>query len=152
MPKAKNGLKVCSTCQGEYDLGAFHKNRSRPDGAHSDCKTCVKQMNADWRTRNPNKKREQRARYAADGRSRRVELNRLYGITLEDYDEMFAAQGGMCAICNQPSIKNLSVDHEHATGAIRGLLCGPCNFGLGHFRDNTDFLAAAIEYLRVTKA
>jgi hypothetical protein len=55
-----------------------------------------------------------------------------YGITLEDYDRMFSEQGGTCALCDKPCAtgRRLAVDHCHATGAVRGLLCVKCNSAL----------------------
>ena len=78
----------------------------------------------------------------------RANLKRKYGITLEQHAEMVAAQSGKCAICKQPT-ENLHVDHDHATGQIRGMLCKFCNRGLGMFRDNKQALAEAIRYLGV---
>ena len=66
-------------------------------------------------------------------------------MTLEQYDAILALQNGGCAICARTD--NLNVDHDHTTGSIRGLLCHGCNVGLGHFRDQTAHLEAAIRYL-----
>lgn len=73
-----------------------------------------------------------------------------YGITQADYDAMVVAQGGRCKICKgTPRGKPfLLVDHDHDTGAIRGLLCQPCNVGIGHLGDDPQRLRAAAEYLR----
>ena len=66
--------------------------------------------------------------------------------------ELRSAQDGKCAICGVREAyaprKRLAVDHDHRTGAIRGLLCGNCNAGLGQFKDNPELLAAAIRYLQ----
>lgn len=69
-----------------------------------------------------------------------------YGITQEDYLEMLLNQGGVCAICGEAGVM-LCIDHDHATGKIRGLLCAHCNHGLGKFKDRRDLLARASEYL-----
>lgn len=74
-------------------------------------------------------------------------------ITLEEYDAMLEAQGGGCAICGATEsghgrTRNLCVDHDHTTGAVRALLCHGCNGGLGHFKDDPDRMLAAIEYLK----
>jgi len=73
-----------------------------------------------------------------------------YGITPEDYARMFAAQGGRCAICrtaNPGNGRRWSVDHDHETGKVRGLLCSQCNTGLGMLRDSPITLTAARAYL-----
>lgn len=78
-----------------------------------------------------------------------------YGITLEDYEELCASQGGVCAICSRPpagqrkdgSLKRLHVDHDHRTGRVRGLLCFDCNTALGKFGDGVEMLKRAIAYL-----
>lgn len=59
---------------------------------------------------------------------------------------MLAEQGGVCAICRAAPAAH--VDHDHATGAVRALLCFNCNGGLGQFRDDPDTLREAAEYVR----
>lgn len=81
---------------------------------------------------------------------RKYSLKSLYGLTLSDFDRMVEEQNGLCAICetNAPGGKGAwHVDHDHASGLIRGLLCHSCNLMLGHARDNTAFLSSAISYL-----
>jgi hypothetical protein len=71
-----------------------------------------------------------------------------YGLTLADYERMFAEQGGRCAICaTEVSGARLCVDHDHGTGKVRGLLCHACNKAIGGFRDSTELLKRAIAYL-----
>lgn len=71
-----------------------------------------------------------------------------YGITEIDYERLLVEQGGACAICRNPSTgRRLSVDHDHDTGRVRGLLCFTCNIGLGSFKDSILRLESAIEYL-----
>ena len=68
---------------------------------------------------------------------------------------MLADQDGTCAICNKKNkmkkskkdAYQLSVDHNHDTGEIRGLLCMNCNFGIGNFKDSIEILKEAIKYL-----
>lgn len=71
---------------------------------------------------------------------------RTYGITPEEYAARIASQDGRCAICRQPMVKP-HVDHDHATGVVRGILCGGCNAGIGNFADDPLRLEAAIRYL-----
>ncbi|MET7939618.1 endonuclease VII domain-containing protein [Streptomyces sp. NPDC005302] len=85
-------------------------------------------------------------------------LRRQYGITVEQYDDMLDAQHGVCAVCGaaDPAGKELAVDHDHACcpepakscgKCVRGLLCWPCNVGIGHLRDDPKILTAAAAYL-----
>jgi Recombination endonuclease VII/HNH endonuclease len=84
-------------------------------------------------------------------------LKRYYGITLETYNVMLAAQNGVCGICKGVETyvpkghgkpKPLSVDHNHETGQIRGLLCSNCNYLVGHCKEDESVLLEAVNYLR----
>ncbi len=75
-------------------------------------------------------------------------LRKKYGITLEQYEELFEKQHGKCVLCNKMSGKRLSVDHNHKTGAVRGLLCFRCNYGIGYFKENILTFKKIIKYLR----
>lgn len=80
-----------------------------------------------------------------------------YGLSLEDYNNMLVVQHGVCVICGDLEktshstglVHNLSVDHNHQTGKVRGLLCHHCNTGLGGFKDNILLLEKAIQYLKM---
>jgi hypothetical protein len=85
----------------------------------------------------------------------RVEsMRRNYGLSPADYNAMLSTQGGVCAICGGPpsgrgaTHQRYFVDHDHSTGAVRGLLCHHCNAALGHLRDSPELLEVAAEYLR----
>lgn len=68
--------------------------------------------------------------------------------TVEEYADLLELQGGRCAICRRwPGKRRLAVDHCHATGTVRGLLCMRCNAGLGLFRDDFEAMQAAADYL-----
>jgi recombination endonuclease VII len=73
---------------------------------------------------------------------------RLYGISMKTYEAVLVAQGGTCAICHEPppGDRVLAVDHDHETGAVRGLLCGSCNMSLGHI-ERPGWLDSAQAYL-----
>ncbi len=77
-------------------------------------------------------------------------LGKKYGVTPEDYAALMVAQDGRCAICltSDPSPwDQLSVDHDHKTGRVRGLLCMKCNSCLGYVQDSPDLLRKAVRYL-----
>jgi hypothetical protein len=82
---------------------------------------------------------------------RKKDFREVYRMTLEDYDVMLAQQDGACAICRRKPKERLVVDHCHATGQVRGLLCAKCNSGLGFYQDNPDRLLAATAYLESSR-
>jgi hypothetical protein len=108
-----------------------------------------KAYNLDWNRKNRVRLRETNRNYIKQERvkQRRKKnyLLREYNLTVEQYNQMFVDQGGLCAICD----KNLRlvVDHCHLTGKIRGLLCDRCNRGLGYFKDNPKALLNASKYI-----
>ena len=73
-------------------------------------------------------------------------LRRQYGLSVAMYDLMVLSQEGRCLICNRTT--QLHVDHDHVNSRIRGLLCGPCNTGLGMFGDDPRLLMVAAQYLK----
>jgi hypothetical protein len=88
------------------------------------------------------------ARHRSKVAMRRVEV--VYGVTSARYAQLLAEQDGCCAICSTekvPRCGRFYVDHDHATGAARGLLCHKCNTGIGMFRDDPAVMRAAIEYI-----
>jgi len=90
------------------------------------------------------------SRYRRDARGQREQrLLKDYGIDEATYEALLRSQGGVCAICRQPESQPqpLCVDHDHATGRVRGLLCSACNAGLGHYGDDPNRLRAAATYL-----
>jgi hypothetical protein len=90
-------------------------------------------------------------REAIQARRRGPQIKRDYGLTLADVAIMERTQRGRCWICKTPfGVKGFQVDHCHATGKVRGLLCGSCNSGLGFFGDNPGLLKRAIKYLKET--
>ena len=72
----------------------------------------------------------------------------MYRLDLPSYQRMYADQHGCCAICGvERDPVRLVIDHNHRTGKVRGLLCSPCNTGLGFFKDSPDLVTAALTYL-----
>src|SRR5882672_6633830 len=109
-----------------------------------------KRANRNWRLKNPTRWAEYRRRYDATHPKawKDYVLRATYGITLEQYNQILADQGGVCAICGGPPKKrDLEVDHDHATGRVRGLLCHGCNVGIGFLCDSADLALRAAAYL-----
>jgi hypothetical protein len=77
---------------------------------------------------------------------------RRFGLTADAFLALRTAQGGACAICRAPGLSMLSIDHDHTTGKVRGLLCGTCNFMVGHGKDDPALLRAAADYLEAHDA
>ena len=112
--------------------------------------------NPEWLEKRRRHNREYRARLRAQEPEKYRDqwqnwnLKRTYGITLEDYNKLLEEQGGVCKICglkDQPGKFRLAVDHDHKTGAVRGILCNGCNGGLGLFKDSPTLLRRALDYL-----
>lgn len=94
-----------------------------------------------------------------DRQRKDARLRRLYKISLDDYEALYRAQGGVCAICRQPEklrnprtgeFQDLSVDHCHATNQVRGLLCNECNVAIGKLQDDVTRIRRVIAYLEGT--
>jgi hypothetical protein len=137
--KPQKKTKYCKRCEKTLPVKSFGINQTRPDGLEHWCKAC----------RNTRYK----GRYA--DRSKASSWFKSFGITPAQYHALFEKQAGVCAICGKPETKTvkgtlayLSVDHDHETGAIRGLLCDKCNGGIGHFNDDIALLERAVAYLR----
>lgn len=109
-----------------------------------------------WREKNRAKVVEYGRRWRAENPERhdylmyRGNLRRKFGITPEDAAALLEKQGGVCGICGGPPVgrSRYHVDHDHKSGAIRGLLCGKCNTGLGQFNDSPELLHRAAAYLK----
>jgi phage terminase large subunit-like protein len=118
--------KICTKCGEDKPLESFHRQRSGKHGRLATCKVCEIE------------------------RSRSRHYKKTYSISVKEYDDMVEKQQGACAICGthqDDPPKRLYVDHDHETGAVRGLLCMHCNAGLGHFRDSQGLMLRAIKYL-----
>ena len=133
---------TCTKCDTEKDVSKFCM---RPSGTpQSWCKKCQKEWAREYR------KTQESKRYCKD-----YQLQYSYGITLEDFEGMLREQDYSCAICGiefdtKDQYAAACVDHDHAVTdriVVRGLLCHRCNHGLGHFKDNAEFLRKAAEYI-----
>jgi hypothetical protein len=140
--------KRCTKCGVDKPLTAYGKQKGGRYGLHPRCKAC---RQAAERARYWSKREEILAKQKTNPRKRdnqrRYERRVRYGVTPELYDALLAAQEGRCAVCGERA-KPLCLDHDHETGVVRGMLCSPCNVGLGHLRDDPRRLLAAVRYLR----
>lgn len=106
-----------------FDENNTHLYRDKTGRLHRVCRACAKQRNGFRR--------------------------RLYGLSDEDFQERLDEQNAVCAICGKdPGDRSLAVDHDHASGSIRGLLCSTCNTGIGGLKDDPELLRRAITYLQ----
>jgi hypothetical protein len=123
----------------------LEKNRARNRAYYkaNRARTCAQKKA--YREANRDKVFAYREKHRA--RDKEYSLKRNYGISQAQYDQMFQSQGGKCAICSRGDLK-LSVDHCHSSGKVRGLLCTNCNTSLGGFRDSTEALLSAVQYLK----
>jgi hypothetical protein len=125
------GCKWCPDCDEVKPLTQFPAARANPSGRHTYCKPCHNARG--------------RATLERLGGSRTYHLKRRYGITADEADAMLEEQKGLCAICRAATAAH--VDHDHATGAVRALLCFNCNGGLGQFKDDPSVLRKAALYV-----
>jgi len=127
-------MKTCNECHEHKPLGDFYSsnkskvaNATTPQGTVlSMCILCHK----------------------ANGK--RAHYVRTYGITMEDAQSLLDSQDGECAICTTPlsiTESTACVDHDHLTGAVRGMLCRQCNGGIGLLQDSREVVSKALAYL-----
>jgi hypothetical protein len=140
------GAKTCRRCHVAKPLDQFRRRREISDGRTPWCRACLSEYEREP-VRTERHQERQRQRYRVDAR-RSKNLRAKFGLTLDEYHEMLEAQGGVCKVCGGVNIdRRLAVDHCHATGRVRGLLCGLCNIGLGYFKDDPARLRGALAYL-----
>jgi hypothetical protein len=124
-----------------------HRKAKRREWYQRNKAKCSAASNA-WRRKNAKRIRENdRLRVRDKEKRRRYMLKWHYGVTWEWVQETLITQDNKCAICRDPLGEKPCVDHDHATKAVRGLLCSRCNKGIGALRENPRILSAAIEYL-----
>lgn len=137
-------MKTCKDCHKELPLESFGKSSRTKDKKKTSCKNCYNLYQSTWGQNNQTSKRKHI-------------VKSRYGISWEEYEEKFAFQDGMCAVCKKPlklftfeaktKLETAHIDHSHTTGKIRGLLCSKCNSGLGLFQDSVVVLRNAVNYL-----
>ena len=141
----RNKLGFCKSCYNQY----------RPKMS----KEAKLQYQYKWRDENIEKVKKSRKKTYEKNRERYVnitrkgQVKRKYGLSMEEYEIIAENQNYRCAICNKHKNNNkkgynLAIDHSHITGEVRGLLCSKCNLALGGFEDNEELLLNALLYLK----
>ena len=134
-------MKQCNRCEQHYISKEFLMKKNKmnfTDERSPTCTYCVK---------------SEKAKHTDPDRvARTTDLLRDYGMTIEDYEDRLKKQNGRCSICKSDKPKGrgkgvFHIDHNHATGQIRSILCVDCNIGLGMFQDSIKSLFKAITYL-----
>ena len=128
------GTKRCTKCGEEKPVEEFYGRKRAVDGLEPLCRLCKKDYS--------------RSYYAPERRRERALKG--YGLTIDGYGALLASQDCRCWVCGKhddDEHKCLSVDHDHATGRIRGLLCGKCNRAIGLLGDTPETVLKAYEYL-----
>ena len=165
-------MKTCRVCGEEKPLDEYHKNKGNKDGHLNACKKCVLQQSKEYRSENRDKileykkeyysrpeNKDRRSEYMKDyfskpenkDREKSRQLQKKYGITLDEYNQMFTDQNGCCAVCGKHEsnqVRSLAVDHDHETGEVRELLCTSCNTSLGLLQENEEILLSMLAYIR----
>jgi hypothetical protein len=161
-PKELDSNKTCYKCGGK---GPFYRQKGSKDGFTTKCIECFK--------KDPSRQPERRREIAVAYRKKNSEKFKLkdaiervkyaerrkgnwdswaYGLKPGDRQKLIESQGGKCAICQeelQPS--RADIDHNHKTSKVRGVLCRLCNNLLGDFKENSQYLISAMNYLTATK-
>lgn len=115
------GHKFCRGCQEIKPLSEWSQRPRATDGYHFRCRECISR------------------------RDRERHLAATYGLSPDDLTELLAQQDGRCAICL--TAEAIHIDHDHADGRIRGVLCFRCNAALGQLGDDADVVRRAADYL-----
>jgi 23S rRNA G2069 N7-methylase RlmK/C1962 C5-methylase RlmI len=154
-------MKTCTKCKTEKLESDFYevRRKNKPIKLTARCKKCTCEDTAYSKksdlSRESSKRASMRWKQQNLERVKNKELERVYGISLDQYNAMLLVQEEKCAICEKEFAnnqrRNLYVDHCHISGKVRGLLCQKCNQGLGLFDDNISFLEKAVSYLQRNK-
>lgn len=136
----------CTRCKEIKPFEEFVKRGPKRGGYGTECKACKRVRSSE----------EYHASPIEQARIRGKNLKKNFGITLEEYNAMLTLQNGLCAVCRKEEtridprrriVSSLAVDHDHTTGAIRGLLCYTCNMALGFLQEDPDRIQSLLAYL-----
>lgn len=136
-------MKLCQRCgceKPEDEFRPMSRNGKNKNYLRSYCRPCDSEYE----------------RVARRDYRKNWQLKKAYGITLDEYREMFDRQNGLCAICELPEADStngvahlLAVDHDHETGKVRALLCKKCNTAIGLLGHDLNLLRTAVQYLEL---
>ena len=127
-------MKICTKCKQSKSLDSFHKNSRFKDGLQYQCKPCKSKS-----YKSPEAK--ERSRIQAKIWNRK----KWSGFTDEEFNNKLAEQNNKCAICKEENPNH--ADHNHITKQKRGILCKKCNTAIAYFKEDTDVILGAINYL-----
>lgn len=150
---------ICTNCQQDKEHTEFHKDSKKLNGFTSWCKECRNNARKTRYWSNPEKQRERVKKYRDSltkeqryKANRNTKLKQAYGLTHEQVEEMKRLQDYKCYVCSkeesEAGSKGLVVDHNHTTGQVRKLLCGPCNTALGLLNEDIGIFTSLIEYVK----
>lgn len=132
---------ICRKCGIEKPITEFWLKKGNRSGHHNECKVCFENRRRAYRKARPDIALNQ-------------SLRDRFGITLDEYKQKLLQQKGVCAICGKPEtltfkgkLRSLSVDHNHITNQIRGLLCDSCNKVIGFAKEDISILESTVRYL-----
>lgn len=139
----------CSKCKDQKSVEFFKKDNRKSTGRSSWCRECDNYWHRERRKRrSPEELERDRLK------NRQYSREYIYGITPSDYVKMWEAQNGICAICKlaetriiKGTLSSLSIDHNHTTGQIRGLLCDSCNKIIGLLKESPELCLAMSNYI-----
>lgn len=148
-PLTPDTIKKCTVCKVTKTLRDFSLSRRATETTNavyrSECKECSASKARKWFSENAERSNAAR---------REWNLKNNYGLTRAQYDALLQSQGGVCAICGRPErmkrqgkLMRMPVDHDHKTGAVRGILCQTCNRAIGLLGDDVVLMRRAISYL-----
>lgn len=144
--------KICNLCKKDKPLDLFSKTKQLKSGYKGHCKDCHNLINKKYYDVSSNSKKQiEWAKNNPESRKktyRKHTIKKKYGLSWEEYEDLLKKFNNKCGICGGTDQKELSIDHDHKTGLVRGLLCNNCNNGLGRFKDSIILLSMAINYLQ----
>lgn len=139
---APEGKKWCPVHKDFLPIESFRSDKSRKDGLYALCAECSRKSIRERYARNPKEMIVRQFKYN-------------YGMTPEEYEQLYQEQCGVCAVCKQPEtfimrgkVMALSVDHCHKSNRVRALLCRSCNLALGFMEDDPERIKSLLAYAK----